>query len=313
MPKSVLDFPTLATAAEDDVLYILRGVNVDRDRKIRVVDLVDGIYRNAFSEIGTVSRGTATQVLARNGDFNGWLDLSATLSASEAASAAEFRPHVSRRPLAIYRSRVGTTYTPGGYRSHTPGYPRMIDTEVGAIGPGMAKRRTTTSGLLTRQDFGDWGAWDGSGALGWTTPEPLTTSTQTVAEYNQWDIGPLTERIDIYMRFEAVVESLLSAEPVYIGLRVLPGWTGDLIIPFDVRLIQTAFTSGQTLETSVYFRLKDADVAQPRRYGGLGLRLEFVQDVDISFRGLIKLTRSATGALSYGWAKEYTADELSSA
>lgn len=33
----------------------------------------------------------------------------------------------------------------------------------------------------------------------------------------------------------------------------------------------------------------------------------------LTFRGLLKLTRSATGALSYGWAKEYSADELDAA
>lgn len=310
MPKSVLDFPQMETARQDDVLYIIRGLGLDRDQHVTVVNLVDGIYRNAFSAIGTASRGASTQILARNGDFNGWLDLGATLTASEAAAAAEFRPHVNRRPLAVYRSRTGTTYDPLGYRSHTPGYPRMSDTEIGDIGPGMQKRRTTISGLYTVQDSADWSAWDGTGAWGWVTPEPMSASTQVVATYDQWDIGPLTERIDAYLRFDAVVGGLLAAEPVYVGLRVLPGWVGDLVIPFDVRLVQVNFTAGQTLETSLVFRLEDADPAQPLRYGGLAVRLTFTADVDTRFRGLLKLSRSSTGALSYGWAKEHDADNL---
>ena len=313
MPKSVLDFPQMETARQDDVLYILRGVDVDRDRKIRVVDLVDGIYRNAFSEIGTVSRGTATQVLARNGDFNGWLDLSATLSASEAASAAEFRPHVSRRPLAIYRSRVGETYTPDGYRSATPGYPRMIDTEIGAIGPGMEKRRTTTAGLFAIQDFPDWGAWDGSGAWYWTAPSPMSATGSTVAEYNQWDVGPLTERIDLSIVLNDVTPHPLGVDVVHVGLRVLPGWVGDLVIPFDVKLTQADIPPTSEVRTTLVFRLEDADDTQPLRYGGLAVVVALTGPTSLTFRGLLKLTRSATGALSYGWAKEYTADELGTA
>lgn len=312
MPKSVLDFPQLATAAQDDVLYILRGTGLDRDRHIQVVDLVDGIYRNAFSGIGTVSRGAATNILARNGDFNGWLDLSATLSASEAATGAEFRPHVSRRPLLLRRYRSSPVYSPNGYRSATPGYPRMIDTDVGAIGPGMEKRRTTTAGSFAVQDFVDWSAWNGSGAWYWTAPNPMSASSSTVTEYNQWDVGPLTSNIDLSVVLFDVTSDPLGADTVYAGLRVLPGWVGDLIIPFSVKLEQSDIPPTSDVVTTLVFRLEDADVSQPLRYGGLAMNITLTGPNSLSFRGLLKLTRSATGALSYGWAREYTAQDLGS-
>lgn len=222
------------------------------------------------------------------------------------------RPYMSRRPLMLRRKRIGTTYLPTGYSSITPGYPRMQDggVEVGAIGPGMQKRKITVSGIPDTQDFDDWGAWDASGAAFWVAPSPMSTSTQIVTEYNQWDIGPLTDRIDLNIFMTAVTVDGFSQEPVHIGLRALSGWVGDIIIPVSVHIQITDIPAGSTVETLLNLRLEDADAAQSARYGGHALRIPLTGPSTLTFRALLKLTRSASGALSSGWAREYSAADL---